>query len=95
MNYPDFSSLNTKLTCKDYTVSEEYFQLKYWDEYDMLVTYAQPKLDELDSYYESEDYISHTDAKRNWFEKAYHLVRRFSLKQKQKLLKTLATARIG
>lgn len=86
MNYPDFSSLNTKLTCKDYTVSEEYFQLKYWDEYDMLVTYAQPKLDELDSYYESEDYISHTDSKATLVDKIYQSVKRIMLNKKLEIV---------
>ncbi|WP_341199982.1 class I SAM-dependent methyltransferase [Croceibacter atlanticus] len=86
MNYPDFSFLNTKLTCKDYTVSEEYFQLKYWDEYDMLVTYPQPKLDELDSYYESEDYISHTDSKATLVDKIYQSVKRIMLNKKLEIV---------
>lgn len=86
MNYPDFSSLNTKLTCKDYTVSEEFFQLKYWDEYDMLVTYPQPKLDELDSYYESEDYISHTDSKATLVDKMYQSVKRIMLNKKLEIV---------
>lgn len=86
MNYPDLSSLNTKLTCKDYTVSEEYFQLKYWDEYDMLVTYPQPKLDELDSYYESEDYISHTDSKATLVDKIYQSVKRIMLNKKLEIV---------
>lgn len=86
MNYPDLSSLNTKLTCKDYTVSEKLFQLKYWDEYDMLVTYPQPKIDELDSYYESEDYISHTDSKKSLIDKLYQNVKRIMLNKKLKIV---------
>jgi hypothetical protein len=35
---------------------------------DMLITYPQPSLDNLGKYYESEDYISHTDGKRSLFE---------------------------
>ena len=56
----------------------------------MLVTYAQPKLDELDSYYESEDYISHTDTKRNLLEFVYHSVRQVALKRKLKLINSFS-----
>jgi hypothetical protein len=35
----------------------------------MLITSPQPSLDNLGRYYESEDYISHTDSKRSLFEK--------------------------
>jgi hypothetical protein len=41
----------------------------------MLITYPQPSLDNLGKYYESEDYISHTDGKRSLFEKAYHFIK--------------------
>ena len=42
----------------------------------------------LPKYYQSDDYISHTDSKRNLFEKVYHLVRSISLKSKLKLINT-------
>jgi hypothetical protein len=32
---------------------------------DMLVTYPQPSLENLGKYYESVDYISHTDSKKD------------------------------
>lgn len=86
MTYPDFSTLNTKLTVKDHTVSNEKFELKYWPEYDILVTYPQPDLDQLSSYYESEDYISHTDSKVSAIDKIYQSVKNVMLKKKLKLL---------
>jgi hypothetical protein len=46
---------------------------------DMLITSPQPSLDNLGRYYESEDYISHTDSKRSLFEKA-SLVKNIALK---------------
>ena len=52
----------------------------------MLETFPQPKLEELSSYYESSDYISHTDSKRTLFEKAYHLVKGNALNNKVNLL---------
>lgn len=74
------------LTIKDHSVSGEEFQLIYNKELDLLETSPQPTLDKLSDYYESEDYISHTDTKRNLFEKIYHLVRIISLKKKLKLI---------
>ena len=74
------------LVVKDHSVSGEKFELRYNESLDMLETYPQPSLQNLPSYYESEDYISHTDAKRNLFESVYHLVRSYSLKQKLRLI---------
>lgn len=76
----------TYLTVKDHSVSGEDFQLVYNEELDMLETTPQPSANTLSEYYKSEDYISHTDSKRNWFEKAYHFVRGMALKRKLKLI---------
>jgi 2-polyprenyl-3-methyl-5-hydroxy-6-metoxy-1,4-benzoquinol methylase len=74
------------LKVKDHSVSGEAFELIQNSEYGFLETSPQPTLDKLPEYYESEDYISHTDSKRNLFEKAYHLVRKLSLKKKLNLI---------
>lgn len=71
---------------KDYSVSKEIFELKENSEYGFLETVPQPSSDKLPDYYKSDDYISHTNSKRNLFEKAYHLVRGISLKQKVNLI---------
>lgn len=63
-----FSEENQFLLVKDYSVSKETFSLLYNKEYDLLKTYPTPSLDVLGKYYESEDYISHTDSKRTLFE---------------------------
>ncbi len=77
------------IECEDHTVSGEKFQLLYNREYDMLVTSPKPNEKEIYKYYESEDYISHTDAKRSFLEKMYHIVKLFSLRKKTKLITTL------
>lgn len=74
------------LKVKDHSVSGEQFHLIENTKYGFLETQPQPALNDLANYYESEDYISHTNAKRNLFEKAYHLVRIISLKRKLKLI---------
>ncbi|MBO9582958.1 MAG: class I SAM-dependent methyltransferase [Flavobacterium sp.] len=80
--------LNKKhfLTVKDHSVSKEIFNLYYDEELDMLITSPQPELENLGRYYESEDYISHTDNKRSLFEKAYHFVKNIALQNKLNLI---------
>jgi 2-polyprenyl-3-methyl-5-hydroxy-6-metoxy-1,4-benzoquinol methylase len=74
------------LTVKDHSVSGEKFELIQNSEYGFLETTPQPSSANLPSYYQSEDYISHTDSKRNLFEKVYHSVRKVSLKSKLNLI---------
>lgn len=73
---------------KDYSVSKEIFELHHNPEYDLLMTFPKPSLEKLPSYYESEDYISHTDGKRSLFERVYHFIKRIALKNKLKLINT-------
>ena len=78
----------TYLTVKDYSVSGEEFKLLHNKELDMLETFPQPKAENLLDYYKSDDYISHTDTKRNPLEFAYHSARQIALKRKLKLIKS-------
>ncbi|WP_284651030.1 class I SAM-dependent methyltransferase [Flavobacterium terrisoli] len=71
---------------RDYSVSKEIFELHHNPEYDLLITFPKPSLEKLPSYYESDDYISHTDGKRSLFERAYHLIKGIALKNKLKLI---------
>jgi len=68
------------LKTKDFSVSGETFELHRNDELDMLVTKPQPE--NLAPYYESEDYISHTDAKKSFTEQLYQLVKGTNLRSK-------------
>jgi 2-polyprenyl-3-methyl-5-hydroxy-6-metoxy-1,4-benzoquinol methylase len=74
------------LQVKDHSVSGETFELFRNDDLDMLATFPKPEVDKLAAYYESEDYISHTDGKRSLFEKAYHFVKGIALKNKVGLI---------
>ncbi|MDN3664942.1 class I SAM-dependent methyltransferase [Algibacter miyuki] len=84
-------STKTYLKVKDYSVSGETFQLIENSEFGFLETTPQPTSEKLPGYYQSEDYISHTDSKRNLFEKVYHLVRSISLKKKLKLINSFTS----
>jgi 2-polyprenyl-3-methyl-5-hydroxy-6-metoxy-1,4-benzoquinol methylase len=85
----DISNKKHFLTVKDYSVSKETFDLYHDETLDMLITHPQPSLENLGKYYESEDYISHTDNKRSLFEKLYHFIKSIALKNKLNLINSL------
>ena len=77
------------LTVKDHSVSKETFDL-YRDEIlDLVYTYPQPDEAVLPKYYDSDDYISHTDGQRSLFEKAYQFVKNIALKNKLNTINSL------
>ncbi|KAB1160831.1 class I SAM-dependent methyltransferase [Tenacibaculum aiptasiae] len=59
------------------------------EEYDMLVTSPVPS--NLETYYLSEEYISHTDSKKGFIDKIYQLVKNYTLKKKLKLINSFNT----
>ena len=76
--------MKSYLKTKDYSVSQEEFELFYDEDLDMLVTKPQPE--NLETYYESEAYISHTDSKKSIVDKIYQIVKSYSLKRKVSLI---------
>ena len=81
------------LKVKDHSVSGETFQLVLKETYGYLETHPQPTEENLSEYYKTENYISHTDSRRNLFEKAYHLIRSISLKRKLNLINSFNSGR--
>ena len=77
------------LKTKDHSVSQEEFTLLYDESSDMLITDPQPN--ELEKYYESEDYISHTDASESFVDKIYQAVKKYSLNKKVRLINGLTS----
>lgn len=77
------------LSCKDNTVSGDVFEVKKNNSYEMLVTFPVPE--DLGSYYKSEDYISHTDSKKTFFDKIYQTVKNHTLKKKLSLINSFNT----
>lgn len=71
---------------KDYPVSGEEFELLMDENLQLLKTHPQPNNEQLQKYYQSEDYISHSDAKRTWFEKVYHFVKQNAIRYKVSLI---------
>ncbi|MDB4204681.1 class I SAM-dependent methyltransferase [Polaribacter sp.] len=84
-----YINLTKLLNCKDNTVSGDYFEVMVNTEYEMLVTSPVPK--NIEDYYKSETYISHTDSKKTFFDKIYQGVKNHTLKQKLLLLNSFTS----
>ena len=67
----EFTNNKLYLNVKDHSVSGETFELQHDENLDLLITFPKPDAIQLPKYYESENYISHTDGKRTIFEKTY------------------------
>ncbi len=70
------------LESKDYTVSGEYFKIVQCRNCDFLFTNPRPSAKEAGAYYQSDNYISHSNTNKGLVNKMYHWVRNITLKQK-------------
>jgi 2-polyprenyl-3-methyl-5-hydroxy-6-metoxy-1,4-benzoquinol methylase len=84
-----YKGLEPFLNCKDFTVSKETYEVMFHSKFDMLVTSPVPV--DLENYYKSEDYISHTDSKRSILDKVYQSVKNVTLKRKLNLINSFKT----
>ena len=84
-----FKNLNPFLECKDFTVSKTVFNVQKNEDFDLLVTTPVPE--NLSDFYESEDYISHTDSTKSLFDKVYQLVKNIALNRKLNLINSFDT----
>lgn len=80
---------NSYINTKDFLVSGEEFSLVLNQEYGFLETRPQPERKDIAKYYQSEEYISHTDSKKGAIAFLYQKVRSYSLVQKVKLISKL------
>jgi len=79
--YKSSPKTESKLVCKDHLVSGEKFEIK---EYEKGILKTHPVPEDLSRYYESEEYISHSDSKSNLQDKIYHRVKSYMLRKKSK-----------
>lgn len=74
------------LICKDYTVSKEDFTISNCKSCGFKFTNPRPADMELGRYYQSEDYVSHTNTKKGIVNRLYHVVRNYTLGKKLALV---------
>lgn len=81
-------SFEPYLSCKDYTVSHETFNLIKCKTCDFVITSPRPVASTLGNYYLSEDYISHSPKSKTIINKLYKISRLLTLRWKVKIIKT-------
>ncbi len=80
------------LDLRDEFLSKECFEIREDQATKLWFTYPQP-IDHLSRYYESENYISHTDGNRSLFEKVYQQAKKINLGNKYTLLRKITTGK--
>ena len=77
------------LKTKDFSFSKKEFSLMWDETKDMLVT--QPVPENLNSFYQGENYISHTDSKKSLVDVLYHRIKSRNLRKKLQLIENQET----
>ena len=75
------------LSAKDYTVSQQQFQIMECDKCHLRFTNDVPGQDEIGPYYKSENYISHSDTNKGIINRLYHIVRGITINGKKNTIK--------
>ena len=83
----DSTEFDHIITSNDYTVSQNPFNIVGCMQCSFRFTNPRPTNDNLPEFYKSINYISHSDTKKGFVSQVYHLVRKYTLNQKLKLLK--------
>lgn len=86
----DNHSFSNYLNVEDYTVSHKEFTIQQCNSCYFLFTNPRPSEDEIGTFYQSEEYISHHDEGKTLMSKVYTSVRDYTIKQKVKLINELA-----
>jgi SAM-dependent methyltransferase len=74
------------LRVKDHSVSGEFFEIFECPRCSLRFTKDPPSSGKMGVYYESEDYISHSNTRRGFVNRLYHAVRRHTLATKYRLV---------
>jgi SAM-dependent methyltransferase len=83
------------LTCTDHFVSGKDFRIFRCSSCDFSFTQDYPEEHEIGGYYESEDYISHSDTSKGFTNKLYRIARGIMLRRKKDLVVNVTGIRAG
>lgn len=74
------------LKAKDFTVSKKEFSIWHCDHCTLRFTQDIPDSSAISHYYQSDEYVSHSDTGKGFINRLYHLVRKKTLHSKRKLI---------
>lgn len=80
------SKIHKVLVCKDYTVSKEDFSVWHCDTCTLRFTQDAPTQEYIGPYYQSEEYISHSNTSKGLINRVYQWVRNYTIKKKVSLI---------
>jgi SAM-dependent methyltransferase len=80
-------NISFNFSCADHFVSKEVFQIYKCKECGFGFTQDYPEESKIGRYYESEDYISHSDTSRGLSNKLYRMVRNIMLRRKRGIVR--------
>ena len=78
--------INHALNAKDYTVSNTEFEIVQCAKCTLRFTQNVPAENSIGKYYQSENYISHTNSRKGFINNIYHFVRKITLADKRRLI---------
>lgn len=89
------NAITKVLECKDHTVSKEAFEI--WECRNCTFRFTQNVPDEanIGAYYQSAEYVSHSDTKQGLINQLYHIVRNYTLQSKRNLVQKVTKLKSG
>lgn len=89
------SQIHEVLTAKDYTVSKESFGIWHCGTCTGRFTQNVPDGAHIGAYYQSQEYISHSETKEGLINRLYHSVRKITLRSKQNWVRNATGMKTG
>ncbi|MEO8174978.1 MAG: class I SAM-dependent methyltransferase [Sediminibacterium sp.] len=83
------------LSAKDHTVSGEVFEIWHCDDCSVRFTQRVPDASSIGPYYQSANYVSHSDTQKGLINQLYHKVRNHTLSSKRKLIERVTGKTTG
>lgn len=87
------TSFQKELSVKDHSISKETFIIKKCTDCGFRITSPRPLEADLGKYYESEDYVSHSDTNKGLVNYMYQQVKSITLRKKEALLSGFNTSK--
>jgi 2-polyprenyl-3-methyl-5-hydroxy-6-metoxy-1,4-benzoquinol methylase len=89
------NAIQKVLDIKDYTVSQEIFEVWHCNNCSFRFTQNIPSASNIGPYYQSANYVSHSDTQEGFIHRAYHMVRTHTLKVKRQLIQQVTGKNAG
>lgn len=85
--------IEKKILLKDWFLTHEEFEILQCENCGLKFTHPQPLVDRIGLYYQSKEYISHSNSRKGSLNFIYHQVRKYNFKRKISLLNSLTKSR--